>query len=257
MLALIVRRLAVGVLIVWLVSILVFLVTMLLPGDAAQTILGRQANPTALALLQKQMHLNDPAIVQYGRWLGDMVTGHWGKSLVSQDSVSSLVLTAAENTGLVMLVTTLIATPLALIVGVAGALRSEGALDHVLSVATLILVALPAFVIAVSLIFLLATTVTHVLPAASVIDPSASLLSQWKLLALPVLTLVLGVVSYPIRMIRASMVEVLQSDYILLARLHGLASPRVIIRHALPNAVATTIQATALNLIFLAGGVVV
>src|SRR5579884_1234677 len=160
MLALIVRRLAVGVLIVWLVSILVFLVTMLLPGDAAQTILGRQANPTALALLQKQMHLNDPAIVQYGRWLGDMVTGHWGKSLVSQDSVSSLVLTAAENTGLVMLVTTLIATPLALIVGVAGALRSEGALDHVLSVATLILVALPAFVIAVSLIFLLATTVT-------------------------------------------------------------------------------------------------
>jgi peptide/nickel transport system permease protein len=257
MLALIARRLAVGLLIVWLVSVLVFLVTMLLPGDAAQTILGRQANPTALALLQKQMHLDDPAIVQYGRWLGDLVTGHWGQSLVSQDSVSTTVLTAAENTGLIMLLTTAVATPLALLIGVAGALRSEGALDHVLSVITLILVALPSFVIAVSLIFLLATSVLHVLPAASVIDPSVSLLAQLKLVVLPTLTLILAVVPYPIRMIRASMVEVLQSDYILLAQLHGLPSRRVIMRHALPNAVATTIQATALNLIFLAGGVVV
>lgn len=257
MMALVARRLAVGLLIVWLVSVLVFLVTLLLPGDAARELLGREATPTALELLRKQMHLDQPPIVQYIRWLGDLVTGNWGQSLVSQNSVADTVLTGVQNTGLVMLLTTAIATPVALLIGVAGALRSEGMLDHVLSVLTLILVALPAFVIAVSLIFLLATTVFHVLPAASLVDPSASILAQLKLVVLPVLTLVLAVIPYPIRMIRASMVEVLQSDYILLAQLHGLARRRVIVRHALPNAVATTIQATALNLLFLAGGVVV
>jgi peptide/nickel transport system permease protein len=254
---LIARRLAVGILIVWLASVLVFLATQLLPGDAAQELLGRNATPAAVAALRRQMHLDDPAFVQYWRWLGDLVTGHWGLSLVSQDTVAHIVLTGAQNTGLVMLLTTVIATPLALLAGVLGALRSEAALDHALSVVTLVLVALPAFVIGVSLIFLLATGVFHLLPAASLVDPSRSVLAQLNLLVLPTATLVLAVVPYPIRMIRASTVEVLHSDYVLLARLHGLPQRRVILRHVLPNAVATTIQATALNLIFLAGGVVV
>jgi peptide/nickel transport system permease protein len=251
------RRLAVGIFIVWLASLLVFLATQLLPGDAAQELIGRNANPGAVAVLRRQMHLNDPAFVQYWRWLGDLVTGHWGVSLVSQDTVAHIVLTGAENTGLVMLLTTVVATSIALLVGMLGALRSEGVLDHVLSVLTLALVALPAFVIGVGLIYLLATGVFHLLPAASLVDPSRSILFQLQLLVLPVATLVLAVVPYPIRMIRASAVEVLQSDYVLLARLHGLSRRRVIFRHVLPNAVATTIQATALNLIFLAGGVVV
>jgi peptide/nickel transport system permease protein len=256
MVSLIARRLAVGLLIVWLASVLVFVVTILLPGDAARELLGREATPEALAALRAQMHLDDPPIVQYGRWVGDLVTGRWGQSLVSQNSVSEIVLTGAENTGVVMFLTTVIATPLALLLGVLSALR-KGAVDHVLSVLTLILVALPGFVIAVVLIFLLATTVLRILPAASLVDPSRSILSQLKLVALPTATLVLAVLPYPLRMIRASMAEVLRSDYVLLARLHGLPLRRVIIRHALPNAVATTIQATALNLVFLAGGVVV
>jgi peptide/nickel transport system permease protein len=256
-LALVVRRLAVGVLIVWLASVLVFLATQLLPGDAARELLGRESTPQALELLRKQLHLDDPALVQYGRWLKDMVTAHWGQSLTSQSSVSHIVLTGAENTGLVMLFTTLIATPIALVFGVIGALKSEGYVDHTLTVVTLILVALPSFVIAVALIFLLATSVFHVLPAASLINPSESVFAQLNLLILPVVTLVLAVVPYPLRMIRASTVEVLQSDYVTLARLHGLSRRRVVFRHALPNAVATTIQATALNLIFLAGGVIV
>jgi peptide/nickel transport system permease protein len=143
------------------------------------------------------------------------------------------------------------------VLGVLSALRSEGWLDHILSVAALVLVALPAFVIALMLIFLLATNVWHVLPAASLVNPSESILSQLNLVILPTLTLVLAVVSYPMRMVRQSMVEVLESEYVVLARLHGLSPGRVIFRHALPNAVATTIQASALNLVFLAGGVVV
>ena len=169
MLALVVRRLAVGVLIVWLASVLVFLATQLLPGDAARELLGRESTPQALELLRKQLHLDDPALVQYGRWLKDMVTAHWGQSLTSQSSVAHIVLTGAENTGLVMLFTTLIATPIALFFGVLGALKSEGYVDHALTVVTLVLVALPSFVIAVALIFLLGDVrVPH--PAGGVAD---------------------------------------------------------------------------------------
>jgi peptide/nickel transport system permease protein len=185
------------------------------------------------------------------------VTAHWGKSLVSQDSVATIVGDGVKYTGLEMVLTTLIATPIALAVGSLSAIRSEGALDQVLSVLTLILVALPAFVIAIALIFVLATTVFHVLPATSLVGSSQPFWSQLEYVILPTATLVLAVVPYPIRMIRASMVEVLRSDYVLLARLHGISERRVIFRHALPNAIATTIQVTALNLVFLAGGVVV
>ncbi len=254
---LIVRRLLFGILIVWLVSVVVFLATQLLPGDAAQELLGRYATPASVAALQKQMHLNEPPLDQYLVWLKHLVTGDWGRSLVSSESVASIVKTGAVNTGLVMFLTTAIATPIAIVVGTYGALRSEGLLDQVLSVLTLILVALPAFVIAISLIFVFATTAFHFLPAASLVNSSQSILSQLQYLVLPTATLVLAVVPYPIRMIRASMIEVLHSDYVLLARLHGLPERRVLFRHALPNAIATTIQVTALNLIFLAGGVVV
>jgi peptide/nickel transport system permease protein len=256
MVRMIARRLAFGILIVWLVSVIVFLATQLLPGDAARELLGRYATPAAVAYLQVHMHLNSPALDQYLTWLRDLVTGQWGHSLVSQQSVASIVGTGALNTGFEMLLTTLIATPIAIVIGSIGALRSERLIDQVFSVLTLILVALPAFVIAITLIFLLATTVFHVLPATSLFG-SSSVLSQLKYVILPTATLVLAVVPYPIRMIRASMVEVLHSDYVLLARLHGISERRIIFRHALPNAIATTIQVTALNLIFLAGGVVV
>lgn len=254
---LIVRRLAVGVVIVWLVSVLVFLATQLLPGDAANALVGRQATPTALAQVQRQLHLNDPVLVQYWRWLRDMVTGQWGRSLTSQSSVGHIVGTGVENTGLVMIFTMLVATPIAVVLGVISALHGEGWLDHTLSVVTLVLVSLPSFVIAVVLIFVFATDVTHVLPAASLVNPSQSILAQLKLLVLPTVTLILAVIPYPLRMVRQGMVEVLDSEYVSLARLHGLSRGRVIFRHALPNAVATTIQASALNLVFLAGGVVV
>lgn len=254
---LIARRLAAGVVIVWLVSVLVFLATQLLPGDAANELLGRQGTPEAIAALQKQLHLNDPVFAQYWHWLRDLVTGHWGNSLVSQDSVAHIVGTGIENTGIIMLLTMLVATPIAVWLGVVSALHSEGWLDHALSVVTLVLVALPAFVIALVLIFVFATNVSHVLPAASLVNPDESIFSQLNLVVLPTATLALAVIPYPLRMVRQAMVEVLDSEYVSLAQLHGLSHRRVIFRHALPNAVATTIQASALNLVFLAGGVVV
>src|SRR6202012_4692414 len=178
---LIARRLAAGVVIVWLVSVLVFLATQLLPGGAASELLGRQGTPEAVAALQKQLHLNDPVFAQYWHWLRDLVTGQWGNSLVSQDSVAHIVGTGIENTGLVMLLTMLVATPIAVWLGVVSALHSEGWLDHVLSVVTPVLLGPPAFVIALALIFLFATNVPHVLPAASLVNPDESIFSQLNL----------------------------------------------------------------------------
>ncbi len=251
------RRLGAGILILWLASVLVFLATQLLPGDAAQLLLGRYATPESVAALRTQMHLDEPPVLQYWHWLADLVTGRWGTSLVSQEPIASIVSRSIENTGVLAVLTTLVATPLALAVGMLSALRTESRLDHIVSVLTLALAAVPAFVIGIALIYLLATSVVHLLPPASIVDPSRPIWEQPSVIVLPALTLVFGVAPYPIRMIRASMIEVLQSDYVLMARLKGLPERRVVLRHALLNAVAPTIQATALNLLFLAGGVVV
>jgi len=253
----ILRRVGAGVLILWLASALVFIATQLLPGDAAQNLLGRYATPASVAALRAQMHLDEPPPVQYWHWLAGLVTGRWGTSLVSQQPVFQIVSTGIENTAILAAGTTLVATPLALAVGTLSALRSDGRIDPIISVLTLVLAAVPAFVIGIALIYVLATSVLHVLPPASIIDPSRSIWQQLTVAVLPILTLVLGVVPYPIRMIRASMLEVLQSDYVLMARLKGLPERRVVLYHALPNAIAPTIQATALTLLFLAGGVVV
>jgi peptide/nickel transport system permease protein len=254
---LLLRRFGAGVLILWLASLLVFVATQLLPGDAAQSLLGRYATPESVAALRRQMHLDQPPVLQYWQWLIDLVTGRWGTSLVSQELISHIVSRSIENTAILAVLTTVVATPLALAVGTASALRSEGGIDHVISVFTLALAAIPAFVIGIALIYVFATSVFHILPPASIVDPSKPIWQQPAVVVLPTLTLVLGVAPYPIRMIRASMIEVLQSDYVLMARLKGLPERRVVLLHALPNAIAPTIQATALTLLFLAGGVVV
>jgi peptide/nickel transport system permease protein len=256
MLLMVARRLGIGLLLLVLVSLLVFLATQLLPGDAAESLLGRYATPAAVAALREHMHLDEPAASQYVKWLGGLFTGHWGESIVSGDSISAFVGDRVRNTGVLVVLVTVIATPIALAVGVVSAMRSEGWLDHALSIVTLIMVAVPVFVVGIGLIWFFGTNVLHVFPPASVVDPGEPVWTQPKVLVLPTLTLILGVISYPIRMVRASMVETLQSDFVMMARLKGLSERTVIVRHALRNAIGPTIQATALNLLFLAGGVV-
>ena len=253
----VVRRLALGVLLLWLVSVLVFAATQLLPGDAARALLGRFATPATLHSLREQMHLDQPPLVQYWAWLSGLLTGHWGTSLISGQPVLSVVAYRAGNTAILVLAASLVATPLAIAIGTLSATRGEGWLDHGLSLATLCLAALPAFVIGIGVVYLLATNVLRALPPASIVNPNLPTLGQPALLVLPSLTLVLAVLPYGIRMIRASMIEVLRSDYVMMARLKGLPERTVVVRHALRNAIAPTIQVTALNLLFMAGGVVV
>jgi peptide/nickel transport system permease protein len=255
--AMIARRIAIGIGILIAISMIVFIAVHLLPGDAARTILGREATPYTLRMLREQLGLSKPVPVQYLDWLRGLVTGKWGTSLVSSLHVSYIVGTHAENTAVLTVLTMLIATPISILLGAYSALHSGKASDNVASVITLCLTAVPEFVIGIMMIFLFAASIFHILPAASLVSPTSSIFSQLKVTILPVATLVLGSIPYPTRMIRASMIDVLQSEYVMMARLKGLPERKVVLRHALRNALAPMIQASALTLLFLSGGVVV
>lgn len=256
--SIILRRIAVGLLILLAISFIVFGAIHILPGDAARVLLGHEdSTPSALKALRHRLGLDRPFFVQYFSFLGGLVTGKWGSSLVSSLNVSYIVGTRALNTAVLTVFTMMITVPLAILIGSYTALRSGKLADNAASVTMLLLTSLPDFVIGVLLIFVLATNVFHLLPAASVITPGTSIFSQLELTILPTITLVLGSLPFLTRMVRASVIDVLQSDYVMMARLKGLPERQVVLRHALRNCHATIIQACALELLFLSGGVVI
>ncbi len=251
------RRIVLGIVTLFLVSIVVFAATQALPGDAARAILGRTATPDSLAALRKQLHLGEPAVQQYTHWLGGAVHGDFGSSLAAQQPVTTVIGKRLQNSAVLVLIAALISTPLAIALGAVSARRRDGPFDHASSVAMLTLAALPEFVVGIALVVLLGTTVFTVLPAVSLIPPGDHAWQHPKELILPALTLIIAVCPYTARIMRASMIEVLESDYVEMARLKGIREQRVVWRHAVPNAIAPTIQVTALNLAYLAGGIVV
>lgn len=254
---LIISRILWGLLTLWLVSLVVFAATLALPGDAATAILGREATPETLAALRHQLHLDDSAIVQYWHWLSGILQLDPGRSVVSDESVVDLLSSRIANSLWLMIVAGLISIPLALVLGALMAVRRDRFVDHVLSTTTLVLASLPAFVIGIGAVFLFATQLLHWFPAVSIVAPGESVWADPSILILPVLTLTLGVAPYVSRVMRASMIEVLESDYVTNARLKGLPERRVVWVHAAPNALAPAIQASALSLAYLAGGIVV
>ncbi|MFO1062164.1 MAG: ABC transporter permease [Dongiaceae bacterium] len=251
------RRLALGVLTLFFVSLLVFVATQALSGDAATAILGKTATPERLAALRAQLHLTDPLWRQYGGWLLGVLQGDLGLSLATGKPVTQLIGERIGNSAFLVLISAVIAIPAALGAGIAAAVRRDRALDHILSTASLVLAALPEFVIGIGLILVLSIGFLHWLPAVSLLADGVPLWRQPQQLALPALTLILAVVPYMSRIMRASMVEVMESDYVQMAELKGLPRRLVILRHAVPNAIVPSIQVVALQLAWLAGGVVV
>lgn len=253
-----IRRILLGILILFLVSIVVFAATQALPGNAARAILGRQATPARLAALTKQLHLNESAPAQYWHWLSGILRGHLGTSAATQGSVSSLISAPLANSAFLVLISALVAVPLAISLGVFMAVKRDKFADHSLSTGTLLLAALPEFVIGIGLALLLATAyVWRALPSVSIIPPGQHAWDVPKVVVLPALTLIIAVTPYISRIMRASMVEVLHSDYVTMARLKGLPNRTVIWRHAVPNAIVPAIQVSALQLAYMAGGIVV
>jgi peptide/nickel transport system permease protein len=164
-------RLALGALTLWLVSLVVFAAVLALPGDAATAILGKEATPDRVAALREQLNLDEPVVSQYLQWLGGLLTGDLGTSAATQQPVSDLLADRVGNSAFLVLVAAIVAIPLSLLVGVWSAMRRDRFVDHAASTVTLVLAALPEFVIGIGLILLFATEVFTVLPAVSLLPP--------------------------------------------------------------------------------------
>jgi peptide/nickel transport system permease protein len=251
-----IRRIVLGLLTLLLVSLVVFAATQALPGDAARAILGRDATPDRLAALRTQLHLNQSVVHQYLHWRGGLLSGNLGTAVASQQPVSHLLSGRIGNSAFLVLVSALVAIPMSIGLGVWMAMRRDRVADHVGSTVSLVLAALPEFVIGILLVLVFATSVFHALPAVSLIPPGDHAWQHLNVVILPAATLVLAVTPYISRIMRGSMIEVLESDYVTMARLKGLPERTVIWRHAVPNAIVPAIQVSALQLAWMAGGVV-
>ncbi len=250
------RRVLFSIFVLFGVSILVFAATQALPGDPAVEILGHGAQPAQLAALRRQLGLDRPLLSQYGHWLGGFLSGSLGESLTTNQPVGSLLLDRGLASLTIVLSSALIAIPLALVVGTVGAVRRDRPSDHATQVTLLVLTALPEFVIGLALLILFSTSVLKLLPAVALVPSGESAYRYPRELVLPVLTLVLAVVPYLARLQRAAMIDVLESEYVQMARLKGLPERVVIRRHALRNSVVPIVQGSALALIYLTGGIV-
>lgn len=254
---LLVRRLAIGIVTLFVIAVLVFLATEVLPGNAARAALGRNATPVALHALEHRLGLDRSLVAQFWSWLSGLLTGHLGSSLTSGQPVWGSTWPRLLNSAVLVAAAGIIGSVAGILLGAAAALRRDRRFDQVSSVIALALTSLPEFVIAITLVILLATTVTHVLPAIALIPPGTYAWQVPKQLVLPVATLALVIIPYIMRMTRAAMIEALESDYVEMARLKGVPESQIVLRHALPNAIAPVIQVIGLNFLYLAGGIVV
>lgn len=253
----VVRRIAFGVLVVFGCSLLIFFALHALPSDPAQAILGKNATPEALAHLRDFLGLNRPVISQYLSWLGHLVRGDFGQSYATQRPVSAALGPALLDSLCLLAATAVIAIPISILLGAVTALRRDRLLDRSAFVASLALTAVPEFVIGTVLVILFATVVWRLLPAVALLPAGANPFAYPREMALPVLTLVLAVVPYLYRLVRGTMIDVLESEYIAMARLKGLPERTVVFRHALPNALIPVTQASAIIMSYLLGGIVV
>ena len=252
----ILRRIGLGLLTLWLVSLLVFAAVIALPGDAATAILGKEATPDRVAALREQLHLNESVVTQYTEWLKGILTFDFGNSAATQQPVTQLLSDRVANSAFLVFIASIVAIPLSTVLGVWMAMKRDRAVDNVGSTVTLVLAALPEFVIGICLVLIFATGLSHIFPAVSLLAPGEKAWQNPQVVVLPAATLVIAVVPYISRIMRGSMVEVLESEYVTMARLKGLPERQVIWRHAVPNAIVPAIQVTALQLAWMAGGVV-
>lgn len=252
----VVQRLALGLLTLFVVSLIIFLGVQLLPGDLAQAILGQSATPETVAAFRKELHLDLPAYQRYLDWLGGMVQGDFGKSLANKREISELLGTRLWNTLFLAAVAAVISVPLALTLGILAALYRNSFYDRAVNVLTLSSISFPEFFIAYILILWLAVD-AGLFPSISNIGPGLPFIERIERTLLPALTLTLVVVAHMMRMTRAAIINLLASPYIEMARLKGLKPGRVILKHALPNALAPIINVVVINLAYLIVGVVV
>lgn len=256
MLKLLGQRLILGILTLILVSALIFALTEVLPGDIATNILGQQATPENVAAIRAELGLDRPAPVRYVEWLRDAANGDLGKSLANKRLVVDVIGPRLWNTLFLALYAAVIAVPLSVFLGVLAAIYRNSIYDKAVNVSTLAAISMPEFFVGYILILYLAVQFRW-FPAIATYKPEQSFTQHLYATFLPMLTLVLVVIAHMMRMTRTSVLAVMASPYIEMALLKGLSKSRIVVRHALPNALAPIINVIALNLAYLIVGVVV
>jgi peptide/nickel transport system permease protein len=253
---LIAARLGLALLTLLIVSALVFALTGLLPGDAAQQALGQAATPAQVAALRHQFGLDQPAVQRYAQWLMHAVSGNFGSSLSNNLPVSELIATRLPNSLVLAGLTTLVSVPIALTIGITSAMFRGSLLDRVLNVLTLSTVAVPEFLIATIAVLIFAVKLRW-LPALSYLSDVSSFGALLRIYAMPVMTLCCVIIAQMARMTRAAVLDQLNASYVEMAILKGASPMRVVLRHVLPNTIGPIANAVALSLSYLFGGVVI
>jgi len=254
--AMVAQRVFFAVVTLFVVSAFIFLGVELLPGDAASAILGQTATPETLAVFRRELGLDMPPHTRYIAWLGRILQGDFGTSISNHYEVSHLVGIRVFNTIFLALFAATISMPLALTLGILAALYRNTAFDRAINLTTLTTISFPDFFVSYMLILLFAINL-GIFPSISKIQPDIEFGDRLYRTLLPATTLTLVTVAHTMRMTRAAIINLLASPYIEMARLKGLSPFRIIVKHALPNALAPIINVVVINLAYLVVGVVV
>ncbi|PLP57792.1 ABC transporter permease [Mesorhizobium loti] len=255
-LKLIAQRIALGLLLLFAVSVLIFIGTQILPGDVAQSILGQSATAESLANLREALGLNDPAYIRYFRWLGGVLTGNLGTALSSGQDIASAIGGRLWNTLFLAFWAAAVSVPLAIVLGLLAVRYRNGFVDKLISGLALASTSLPEFFIGYLLVYFFAVQ-WQIFPGISTVYDGMPFLERMKAIALPATALTLVVLAHMMRMTRAAILNVMQSAYIETAELKGLSPFEIIRKHAFPNAIAPVVNVVMLNLAYLIVGVVV
>ena len=258
------QRILLGLLSLFFVSLIIFSAIEMLPGDFGEAILGQRALPETVAAFRKELGLDQPAYIRYLDWAGGMLTGDFGQSFSGRNSsgmdrsrtVMDLLDERLKNTLFLATMTAIVAVPLSLFLGITAALYRNSLYDRVINATTLTTISTPEFFVAYILILLFAS-LWGIFPSLANVDPRDTFDERLYKTILPALTLTLVIVAHMMRMTRAAIINLLASPYIEQARLKGISSTQVILRHALPNAWAPIATVIAFNLAYLVVGVVV
>lgn len=250
------QRLGIAFLTLIIVSFAVFFATEMLPGDVAEILLGQAATPEAVAGLRESMGLNEPALGRFLRWLGGLATGDLGTSYVNNMPVADLLAGRLANTLRLAGIVTVIAVPLSLALGIGSAMWRGSLFDRIVAVATIFVISVPEFMVATLSVLIFAVWLGW-LPALSSGVDVAGFLPALKAYAMPVIALTFVVSAQMIRMTRAAVIETINTPYVEMALLKGASRRRMVMTHALPNALGPIANAVALSLSYLVGGVII
>jgi len=255
-LSLISSRLLIALITLMIVSFAVFFATTMLPGDTATILLGQAATPEAVEGLRKAMHLDQPAFLRFLSWLFGLLSGDLGTSYANDMPISQLIGGRFVNTLKLAGVTALFSVPIALTLGITAAMLRGSVYDRIVTVVTIGVISVPEFMVATSAVLIFAVYLRW-LPALSLANEVHSFADMLRVYAMPVITLTFVVSAQMIRMTRAAVVETLNTPYVEMALLKGASRTRIVLRHALPNALGPIVNAIALSLSYLLGGVII